>query len=53
MNTKDAAYYESRYNPRLVVPEFAQHFARWAETSAKVRKDLSPYLDVPYGPGPL
>jgi len=50
---KDAAYYESRYNPRLAVPEFAQHFARWTENSAKVRKDLSPYLDVPYGSGPL
>jgi arylformamidase len=49
---KDAAY-ESGYNPRLAVPEFARHFARWTENSAKVRKDLSPYLDVPYGSGPL
>ena len=36
---KDAAYYESRYNPRLAVPEFAQHFERWAERSEKARQD--------------
>ena len=50
---KDAAYYETRYNPRLAVPEFAQHFERWTERSAQVRKNLVPYLDVPYGAGPL
>ena len=50
---KDAAYYESRYNPRLSVPAFAQHFERWTERSAKVRNDLAPYLDVPYGPHPM
>ena len=50
---QDAAYYESRYNPRLAVPEFAQHFERWAQRSAKVRKDLHPDLDVPYGAHPM
>ena len=39
---KDAAYYESAYNPRLVVPEIASHFERW-RTLAPVR-----WTDVTY-----
>ncbi len=46
---KDAQYYESRYNPRIAVPEYAQHFETWAERSEETRKSLDCYLDVPYG----
>lgn len=46
---KDAQYYESRYNPRVAVPEFARHFELWAERSAAARGRLRGYLDVPYG----
>jgi arylformamidase len=45
----DAAYYESAYNPRLVVPQYADHFERWRKKSATARAALSGYLDVPYG----
>ena len=45
----DAAYYESAYNPRLVVPQYADHFERWRKKSATARAGLSGYLDVPYG----
>jgi len=49
----DAAYFESAYNPRLAVPEFADHFERWRKKSAVARAALSGYLDVPYGPHPM
>src|SRR5262252_2175468 len=50
---KDAAWYESAYNPRVAVPEFASHFERWRRKSADARAALSGYLDVPYGPHPM
>jgi len=50
---KDAAYYESAYNPRLAVPEFADHFARWRKLAAEARGRLDGYLDVAYGPHPM
>lgn len=49
----DAAYYESAYNPRLVVPEYASHFERWRKKAKEARDKLSGYLDVPYGPHPM
>ncbi len=49
----DAAYYESAYNPRLAVPEYADHFERWRNKSRLARAALSGYLDVPYGPHPM
>jgi arylformamidase len=51
--TKDAAYYESAYNPRLAVPDFASHFERWRRKAKEARDVLSGYLDVPYGPHPM
>jgi arylformamidase len=51
--TKDAAYYESAYNPRLAVPEFASHFERWRRKAKEARDALSGYLDVPFGPHPM
>jgi len=50
---RDAAYYESAYNPRLAVPEYAQHFERWRSKSRQARASLSGYLEVPYGPHPM
>jgi arylformamidase len=50
---KDAAYYESAYNPRLAVPEYASHFERWRKKAKAARDDLDGYLDVPYGPHPM
>ena len=49
----DAAYYESAYNPRLAVPEYASHFERWRKKAKQARDTLSGYLDVPYGPHPM
>ena len=49
----DPAYYESAYNPRLVVPQYADHFERWRKKSAAARAVLSGYLDVPYGSHPM
>jgi arylformamidase len=46
---KDAQYYESSYNPRLAVPEYAQHFERWAQRSQSARSRMDGYLDVAYG----
>jgi arylformamidase len=49
---QDAAYYESAYNPRIAVPEYTDHFARWGKRAQDARKSLSGsgYIDVPYGP---
>ena len=52
---KDAAYYESAYNPRVAVPEFSDHFERWNKRSQQARETLSgrAYTDVAYGADPL
>jgi arylformamidase len=50
---KDAQYYEDHYNPRLAVPEYAQHFEAWAQRSEQARRDMEGYLDVPYGAHPM
>jgi arylformamidase len=51
---KDAAYYESAYNPRVAVPEFNDHFERWKKRSAQAQQTLAgrAYNDVAYGPDP-
>lgn len=50
---RDADYYESAYNPRIAVPEYAEHFERWRGKSKQARASLSGYLDVPYGSHPM
>lgn len=50
---QDAQYYESRYNPRLAVPEFAQHFERWAQRSERARGQMDGDLDLAYGAHPM
>jgi arylformamidase len=48
MNAK--TNYDLLYNPRLVVPDHQQIFARWESESEQARASLGSYLDVPYGP---
>ena len=52
---KDAAYYESAYNPRVAVPEFNDHFERWKKRSAQAQQTLAgrAYNDIAYGPDPM
>ena len=42
----DPAWLEAQYNNRALVPEYAQHLARWAEASALVRRQARCALDV-------
>ena len=37
------------YNNRLLVPDHAVHFARWAENSSSAREQLACQLGLPYG----
>lgn len=46
----DADWLEAQYDNRRRVPEFAQHIARWRESSALTRAGLRCHLDVPYMP---
>jgi len=52
---KDAAWYESAYNPRVAVPEFNDHFERWKKRSQEAQQALAgrAYTDVAYGPDPM
>ncbi len=49
--THDAAWFDTQYDNRRRVPEFAQHIARWREHSASARQRLPCHLDLPYAPG--
>jgi arylformamidase len=46
--SKDAAYYESAYNPRVAVPEFNDHFERWKKRAQQAQAGASgrAYTDV-------
>ncbi len=46
----DAAWLDAQYDNRRRVPEFAQHIARWRESSALARAGLRCHFDVPYMP---
>lgn len=46
----DAEWFDLQYNNRRRVPDFAQHFARWRDTSAQARARLRGHLDVPFTP---
>ena len=48
----DAAFLSREYNNRQLFPDHAQHFARWAEGSARARGTMTCFLDRPYGPSP-
>ncbi len=49
---KDAAWHDRMYNHRALVPDFAEHFARWKNGSEQARQQRACVLDVPYGDGP-
>ena len=46
----EPAWLDAQYDNRRRVPEFAQHIARWRETSALARAGLRCHLDLPYMP---
>ncbi len=48
---QDPAWLNVQYDNRRRVPEHAEHFARWAQASALVRREARATLDVPYGSG--
>ncbi|WP_291088653.1 alpha/beta hydrolase [Hydrogenophaga sp.] len=48
----DPVWLDREYNNRALVPEHAEHFKRWAESSAQTRQSSRPLLDVSYGHGP-
>jgi len=52
MVTKNSAWYDSMYNNRALVPNFADHFSDWIEGSKAARTNLSCHLDIAYGTGP-
>ena len=52
MSAKTAAWYDSMYNNRALVPDHAQHFALWAESSAQARASYKCQLNIAYGDGP-
>lgn len=52
MARKDAAWHDRMYNNRALVPDFAEHFARWRTASAQARQQHPCLLDVAYGDGP-
>ena len=45
----DAAWLESQYNNRALVPEHGEYFARWASKSKAARAKLDGLIDVAYG----
>ncbi|WP_090130916.1 alpha/beta hydrolase [Limnohabitans sp. Rim11] len=52
MATKNSAWYDSMYNNRALVPNFADHFSNWIEGSKAARAHLTCQLDIAYGDGP-
>ena len=52
MKTHSAAWYDSMYNNRALVPVHAAHFADWSKTSADARAALKCTLNLAYGDGP-
>ena len=52
MSHPDPAWLDRMYNNRLLVPEYADYFNRWAEDSRKARAQVSCQLDLAYGDSP-
>ena len=44
-------WYDSMYNNRALVPDFAEYFTRWQNLSEHARKEQRAVLDVAYGRG--
>src|SRR5690606_23067914 len=43
---------EREYNNRALVPDHADYFARWAESSERARRTMTRHLDLRYGDMP-
>ncbi|WP_137892251.1 alpha/beta hydrolase [Ramlibacter sp. 2FC] len=52
MPLQDAAWHDRMYNNRALVPDHAEHLARWARESEAARRTLPCRLDLAYGEGP-
>ena len=52
MSRPDPAWLDRMYNNRALVPEHAEHFARWATDSAQARQGHRYHVDLPFGTGP-
>ena len=52
MNAPDKALLARHYNNRELVPDHAQYFARWQESSARARNSMPAQLDLRYGEMP-
>jgi arylformamidase len=46
----DRAALDAQYDNRRRVPEHVRHTERWAQECERVRRELKPRLDLPYGP---
>ena len=53
MSTYDPQWLDRMYNNRALVPEHADHFARWAEASEDARAAHRHHADIAYGDSPL
>ncbi len=49
---RDAAWLDSMYNNRALVPDFADYFRRWSAASADAIRSQTRELDLRYGGGP-
>jgi len=49
MSLNDTAWLEGQYNNRVLVPDFADHLARWQVQGERARRELPGHLDLPYG----
>lgn len=52
MPLQDAAWHDRMYNNRALVPDHAEHLARWTRDSEAARRTLPCRLDLAYGDGP-
>jgi len=52
MGSDHGAWLDRMYNNRGLVPDYAQHLQRWADTSVAARREHACELDVAYGEGP-
>ena len=51
MKQPDSSALDRLYNNRALVPDYAEHFARWSQASVMARQTQACRLDVPYGDG--
>lgn len=52
MTRLDPAWLDRMYNNRAMVPDHADYFDRWAQTSKQARQSLHGSLDLSYGTSP-